>query len=109
MTGPIEETFSGRIVQVALSIPSGYVSTYGDIAAAAGGSGQAARSVNGILVRACRSGQEGIPFHRIVYSSGQAWLKEGYQGKRKKLLASEGIEINQEGYVVDFLSKRWEF
>lgn len=71
----MDKTFSQRVIDATLSIPSGRVATYGDISRVCGGSGQAARSVLGILPRAARSGIDGIPWHRIVYSGGKSLVK----------------------------------
>lgn len=43
------KTFSQRVVEAALLIPKGKVTTYGAIAKACGGGGQAARSITAIL------------------------------------------------------------
>ena len=59
-------TFSQNVWELAVSIPPGRVTTYGMLAKAAGGTGQAARSVCGILSKAPNRGA--IPFHRIVYA-----------------------------------------
>ena len=103
------KTFSERVIEAALSIPKGKVSTYGDIAKASGAGGQAARSVNGILVRAHRKEGVDIPFHRIVYSNGQIWKSKKYNAQRMKFYTREGIRVNEKGYIEDFLSKRYQF
>lgn len=105
----METTFSERVVTAALSIPKGRVASYGDIARVCGGGGQAARSVNGILVRAYRKGQTDIPFHRIVYSDGRVWKSQEYSQRRKDLFREEGIEINEKGYIIGFPRLRYEF
>ena len=105
----MKETFSERVVEAALSIPKGKVASYGDIARACGGGGQAARSVNSILVRAYHRGQKDIPFHRIVYSDGRIWKQQKGTSIRSSRYREEGIEINEKGYVVNFHSKRYEF
>jgi len=105
----MKKTFSDRVIEAALSVPAGRVTTYGDIARACGGGGQAARSITGILGRAYKKGQTGIPFHRIVYSDGRVWKSKDYDKARAKLYKTEGIIINEKGYIDNFLSKRWEF
>jgi len=75
----VKKTFSDRVVELALSIPRGRVSTYGAIARAAGGGGMAAQSITGILGKAWENGQKKIPFHRIVYSDGRIWVSERYK------------------------------
>ena len=103
------QTFSERVIKAALSIPKGRVSTYGRIARAAGGGGQAARSVNAILVKAYRNGETVIPFHRIVYSNGTAWLSDEYTARRMKLYKAEGIEVDKSGKIQDFADTVFDF
>lgn len=105
----MNKTFSERVIEAALSIPSGSVTTYGDIARVCGGGGQAARSISGILGRAQKKGVAGIPWHRIVYSGGKAWLPDQYSEQRRSLCQAEGIEINDRGYVLDFEFKKHLF
>lgn len=109
----VGKTFSEKIVALALSIPAGRVSTYGDIARAAGGGGQAARSVTAILGKAYTNGdkklRERIPFHRIVYAGGRVWINDEYRIKRLALYKKEGIELNKRGYIKDFEEKLFEF
>ncbi len=102
----IKLTFSERVLDLALSIKFGEVSTYGDIARSAGGSGQAARSVSAILGRFYKKGHTNIPFHRIVYSNGKVWCSKGYDRARKELYKKEGILIDKKGFIIDFESRR---
>ncbi|MFT7557338.1 MAG: alkylated DNA nucleotide flippase Atl1 [Planctomycetota bacterium] len=101
--------FSQRIWELALSIPPGHVTTYGDIARGAGGGGQAARSVTSILSRAPHP--ERIPFHRIVYSGGRVWLSsmDDCAGDRMKLYKKEGINIDEKGRIKDFENIRMQW
>lgn len=105
----MDKTFSQRVVEAALSIPSGRVATYGDIARVCGGDGQAARSISGILGRAHRQGVQNIPWHRIVYSGGKIWTNQEHHIKRMELYKAEGIEVNEKGYIKNFTSLRYEF
>jgi methylated-DNA-protein-cysteine methyltransferase-like protein len=105
----IGKTFSERVVELALMIPKGRVSTYGHIARAAGGGGQAARSVTAILGKAFHTGETRIPFHRIVYAGGRVWLDDGYRAQRLKLYKQEGIELDAKGYIKDFIDTLYEF
>lgn len=102
----IKLSFSERVLDLAQSIQPGEVSTYGDIARAAGGGGQAARSISGILGRYYKKGITNIPFHRIVYSSGRVWCSVDYDTARNKLYKKEGIIIDEKGYITDFDSRR---
>lgn len=103
------KTFSERVLEIALGIQSGEVSTYGDIARAAGAGGQAARSISGILGRYYKKGQTDIPFHRIVYSSGKVWCNSEYDKTRTKILEKEGLEIDEKGYIKNFEEVRKSF
>ena len=94
--------FSSRVVKIALSIPKGKVTTYGAIAKAAGGGGQAARSITAILGKAYEQGEKSIPFHRIVYANGLVWTGSAYDAKRKRLYKQEGIKINKNGIIENF-------
>ena len=102
-------TFSERVVRIALSIPSGKVSTYGDIARAAGGGPMASQSITGILGKAYQNGEKAIPFHRIVYSDGRVWMSPEYEKKRLKLYQKEGIEIDKKGRIKHFSDIRLTF
>jgi methylated-DNA-protein-cysteine methyltransferase-like protein len=70
------------------SIPKGFVSTYGEVAAASGHPG-AARQV----VWALRSA-EGLPWHRVVGAGGRIRLT-GESGFEQRLrLRSEGVVLS---------------
>ncbi len=103
------QTFSQRVVRLALSVPKGRVTTYGRIARAAGGGGQSARSVTAILGKAHDAGEKDIPFHRIVYADGRAWLPGEYAAKRRKLYAAEGIEVGSDGRIKEFADRVFDF
>jgi methylated-DNA-protein-cysteine methyltransferase-like protein len=87
------KTFSDRVVEAALAVPPGRVTTYGRIARAAGGGPMSSQSITGILVKAYREKGLSIPFHRIVYANGTIWVNDEYRDKRLKLYKQEGIEI----------------
>ncbi|MEI6835154.1 MAG: MGMT family protein [bacterium] len=97
-----DTTFSGRVLEIALSIPPGKVATYGMIARASGGGGQAARSITAILAKAYNNGDTAIPFHRIVYADGRVFTGTEYDAKRRKLYKQEGIVIGKDGKIQDF-------
>lgn len=105
----VGKTFSEKVVELALLIPPGKVTTYGDIARAAGGGGQAARSVTSILGKAYNTGEKHIPFHRIVYAGGKVWLNNEYKTRRLKLYKAENIEIDTKGYIKNFRDKLFDF
>jgi methylated-DNA-protein-cysteine methyltransferase-like protein len=103
------KTFGERVVELALMIPKGKVATYGHIAKAAGGGGQAARSVTAILGKAHQAGVTQIPFHRIVYAGGRVWLDDTYRTKRMRLYKEEGIEVDKTGKISNFWDILYEF
>ena len=100
-------TFSQRLCELALAIPAGRVATYGSLAKAAGGGGQAARSVGSILSK--YPNQAAIPWHRIVYAGGKVWLTDECEATRRELFALEGIYVNQKGYIQDFDEVLFDF
>jgi methylated-DNA-protein-cysteine methyltransferase-like protein len=102
-------TFGQRVVQCALSVPAGRVTTYGDIARAAGGGHMAAQGITGILARAYKNGETGIPFHRIVYANGKIWTSPEYAAKRRALYKKEGIEVDDQDRIVNFRDILYEF
>ena len=103
------KTFSERVIELALMVPKGKVTTYGHIARAAGGGSQAARSVTAILGKAFDNGETRIPFHRIVYASGNVWLSDTYAAKRLKLYREEKIIVNKKGMIENFSDILYEF
>lgn len=104
------KTFSQRVVEAALAIPKGKVTTYGAIAKASGGGGQAARSVTAILGKAYDAGEKKVPFHRIVYAGGKVWLNNEYRSKRLALYKKEGIEVDPKtGKIENFYNILYTF
>ncbi len=102
-----EYSFSQRVWELATSVPAGSVTTYGDLARAAGGTGMAARSITSILSKAPNQGA--IPYHRIVYAGGRVWQDPVYDAKRRKLYKREGIKLNNAGYITNFEDIRYVF
>lgn len=101
------ETFSQRVFDLALEIPAGRVTTYGDLARAAGGGAQAARSITHIL--SSHPNASVIPFHRIVYAEGKVWLPEAYAKKRQIMYRKEGIIVDERGVIMNFEQVRYDF
>jgi methylated-DNA-protein-cysteine methyltransferase-like protein len=93
-------SFSQCVYDLALTIPPGFVTTYGILAKAAGGGAMAARSITSILGKA--PNQSSIPYHRIVYSNGTVWLPEGREAERQEMYAAEDITIDDKGKISDF-------
>ena len=84
-------------------LPDDKVTTYGDLAAMAG-SPRAARIVGGIA----HTGPDNLPWHRLV--NAQGGLAVGFPGGQdvqRQLLASDGIECDDNWRVVNFRLIRW--
>jgi methylated-DNA-protein-cysteine methyltransferase-like protein len=97
------KTFSERVVEAALVIPKGRVTTYGAIARACGAGPMASQSITSILSKAWDAGEKKIPFHRIVYAGGKVWVNDEYRAKRMKLYKEEGIEVDRKtGKIKNF-------
>ena len=97
------KTFSERVVEAALAIPKGRVTTYGVIARACGAGPMASQSITSILSKAWDGGEKKIPFHRIVYAGGKVWVNDEYRAKRMKLYKEEGIEVDRKtGKIKNF-------
>lgn len=98
----MQQSFSERVVELARSIPKGRVTTYGDLARAAGAGPMAAQSVTAILSKAEQNGVTDIPFHRIVYASGKIWINDQYRKERLRLYKKEGIRLDAHDRIIDF-------
>jgi methylated-DNA-protein-cysteine methyltransferase-like protein len=103
------KSFSERVVECALGVPRGRVTTYGRIAKAAGGGAMAAQSVTNVLGKAWDEGEHRIPWHRIVYADGRVWLDSRTRKQRLTLYKKEGIELDKKGYIQNFRDILWEF
>ena len=95
-----ESLFSQKVREIAKLVPAGKVITYGMLARAAGGGGQAARSVSSILSK--DPDQASIPYHRIVYADGRVWCNETCGKDRVRMLRKEGVEIDTKGKIQNF-------
>lgn len=98
----IGPTFSERVLELALAIPKGRITTYGRLAKKAGGGAMASQSVTGILWKAQQRGVKGIPWHRIVYADGRVWMSKEHRAERMRLYKREGIKLDKDGRIVDF-------
>ena len=106
--GLSSKTFSERVVELALMIPRGRVSTYGRLSRAAGGGDMAAQSITSILSKAWDRGEKRIPFHRIVYADGRIWVNDTYRKERMELYRKEGIELDERDRIKEFAVKLFE-
>ena len=104
--------FSKKVVELALTIPPGRVTTYGLLCAAAGGHPMLARMITNILGKSDQVDK--IPFHRIVYSNGKIWLDstkssdEGGRASREfnqnrlSCYQQEGIKVDKNNKILNF-------
>ncbi len=93
--------FFRLVHKIVAMIPSGYVMTYGQIAAMAGNS-RASRAVGYALRVKPESGE--IPWHRVVNSKGEISTRGTMQGDddrflQRVLLESEGITFSANGKI----------
>ncbi len=100
--GNPKSTFSERVLSIALRIPKGRVTTYGNLARAAGGGAMASQSITTILGKAYDAGEKEIPFHRIVYADGRVWMDERYEKVRMKKYKDEKIVLDLKNRIQDF-------
>ncbi len=103
------QTFSERVVKLALSIPPGRVTTYGRIARAAGGGTMASQSITTILGKAWNLGEKNIPWHRIVYADGHIWVDAKHRQERMKLYKKEKIKLDTRDRIINFREILFEF
>ncbi len=91
---PLERTqFTAEVIRQIKSIPAGYVSTYGMIAAMAGNP-RAARQVARVL-HSC-SARDALPWYRVINAGGNISLPRGGGYERQKaLLQREGIVFDE--------------
>ena len=86
-----------RIVEAIKAIPEGRVSSYRDVALAAGlpnGARQTVRVLHSI------SEKFNLPWHRVIRSNGTIALGEGTGRELQiELLRSEGVEVSGDGRV----------
>ena len=86
-----------RIVQAIKAIPPGKVSSYRDVALAAGlpnGARQTVRVLHSL------SRKLDLPWHRVIRSTGNIAIPEGAgRDLQISLLRSEGVVVSPEGWV----------
>jgi O-6-methylguanine DNA methyltransferase len=95
-------SFRARVLVIVRRIPAGRVSTYGDVAEAAG-SPRASRAVGNIM-RECRSA--GVPCHRVIAAGGRLGGFGGNLQLKRELLRAEGILVTG-NRVKNFVERRW--
>ncbi|HEY7499635.1 MAG TPA: MGMT family protein [Vicinamibacterales bacterium] len=97
-----DSPFTRRVLTVVRRIPAGRVSTYGDVAAAAGRP-RAARAVGNIM-RECKA--RDVPCHRVIAAAGRIGGYGGNLELKRALLRAEGIPVSG-GKIREFSKKRW--
>lgn len=102
------KTFSEKVIELAVKIPAGKVTTYGRLAGRAGGGAMSAQSISGILGKAERAGHN-IPWHRIVFANGKIWIDDAHRALRMKLYKAEKIELDKKNKIINFEDKLWNF
>jgi len=98
-----DKSFRLKIEQLMILVPSGKVTTYGDMAGLAGHA-NASRIVGGIA----HYGDPELPWHRLVNRFGG--LASGFHGGREiqaQLLEQEGVTCSN-FMVDDFKERRWQ-
>ncbi|MBP2170167.1 methylated-DNA-protein-cysteine methyltransferase-like protein [Erwinia toletana] len=90
------DNFQQRVWQIIAAIPSGCVTTYGDIARLAG-SPRAARQVGGILRRLPEGSK--IPWHRVINRKGEISLIGDDLERQRTALEAEGVEVSNDGKI----------
>lgn len=98
--------FNRRVYAVVRQVPSGWVTTYGDVATVLG-SPRVARHVGFALAAL---GEEDVPWHRVINSRGHISFKGDVArgGLQRALLRDEDVVFDGEGRV-DLRRYRWTF
>lgn len=104
--------FSKKVIELALTIPPGRITTYGLLTAAAGGHPMLCQMITHILGKSDQVDK--IPFHRIVYSNGKVWLdstksldEDGrdpreFNQNRLSRYKKEGIKVDKNNKIINF-------
>jgi methylated-DNA-protein-cysteine methyltransferase-like protein len=92
--------FSKKVLELALKIPPGRVTTYGYLAVFAGGHPMMAQMITHILSKSPDADK--VPWHRIVYASGKVWLDPKYDKLRRELYKKEGIKLDNNNRIINF-------
>jgi methylated-DNA-protein-cysteine methyltransferase-like protein len=96
--------FTRKVLQIVQRVPAGKVTTYGDVASLAGSPG-AARGV-GSALRGLPEGT-GVPWWRVVSSTGAISLPHLNGHLQRMLLRQEGVDFRSGGRV-DLARCRWK-
>lgn len=99
--------FFNAVYEVVKQVPEGKVTTYGDVARAAG-EPRASRQVGWALH--CNPQPGVIPCHRVVFKDGSLSPGFAFGGRdvQKAMLVEEGVRFIDE-YTVDMSNCLWDF
>ena len=101
--------FTDRVYLAVKSVPAGWVTTYGDVAIAAG-SPRAARQVGFALSRLSGELEASVPWHRVINGKGFISLRgdTGRGTRQRYRLEAEGIPFSDTGRI-PLDEKRWHY
>ena len=100
--------FHERVWAVVRTIPAGHVASYGDVAGALG-LRSAARQVGYALSALPESSD--VPWHRVVNARGRLSVRTDSSPSdiQRLLLEQDGVEVDEDGRLVDFEDIRFVF
>ena len=101
----MQKSFTDKCYELLAQIPPGRVTTYSEMARAAGNS-KGARAVGNAMAKNPNAPQ--VPCHRVVKSDGSLGGYAFGLARKVELLALEGVQV-ENGKVVDFENRVWEF
>lgn len=93
------EEFSQNVYTILLYLNAGQLTTYGQLAKQAGFPHHS-RHVGKVLSKLPNDTK--LPWHRVVNAQGKLSLKGESFMRQKVLLEKEGIEVNEEGKIINF-------
>ena len=94
------DALNERIYFLVRAVPSGYVTTYGQLGAMVGISD--ARTIGDIM----NASPTDVPWQRVINARGQISMQGATGMRQRKLLEEEGVEFDAEGRV-DFARVGW--
>lgn len=103
-----EENFFERVYEVVRQIPAGRVTSYGAVAHYLGSKGSS--RVVGYAMGASVDAFPPVPAHRVVNRNGLVTgnLQQGNFKRRKQMLESEGIIMDDDAQIQDFKKLFWD-
>ena len=96
------KTFYEQVYEIVAKIPSGKVTTYGDIAKMLGHP-RAARFVGYAMSASCE--KDDLPWHRVTFADGKLWDGQ-WETVQREMLTSEGVGFTKDGRI-DVKKYRW--